>query len=119
VQLSEEFGRPAPELTSESFAHLAGYDWPGNMREVRNAVERALIFHRSGPLVISPPTTVDHPEGETAGVTIPFGVGLDEVERLYLKAILERHADGELNQIASQLGISRKTLWEKRRRYQL
>jgi DNA-binding NtrC family response regulator len=118
-ELCQDFGRPVPELTPESFAQLSTHGWAGNMREVRNAVERALIFHRGGPLVVHPPSQADTGgEGHT-GVLIPYGVGLEELERRYLDAMLERHRNGELNELAAQLGISRKTLWEKRRRHQL
>ena len=62
-QLAERFvqelaalqGRLPPRLTSASFAPLMDYGWPGNARELRNAVERALIFHEDGELVVHPP----------------------------------------------------------------
>jgi DNA-binding NtrC family response regulator len=116
-ELCSEIGRPAPALTDASFERLAGYDWPGNVREVRNAVERALIFHGDGPLVIDRPPRTDLETG--VGVVVPYGVGLDDVERRYLEAMLDRNRHGELNALAAQLGISRKTLWEKRRRHGL
>jgi DNA-binding NtrC family response regulator len=50
---------------------------------------------------------------------IPSGISLEEVERHYLAAMLERAQEGELGELASRLGVSRKTLWEKRRRHQL
>jgi two-component system, NtrC family, response regulator AtoC len=119
LELCDEFTRPTPELTDASFAQLPGHSWPGNMREVRNAVERALIFHREGPLMVFPPPGAETQIESGTGVLIPYGVGMDELERLYLRAMLQRHRDGELNELAAQLGISRKTLWEKRRRHQL
>ena len=117
-ELCEEFGRAVPELTASSFAQLTCHAWPGNMREVRNAVERALIFHRDGPLVVRPPAVETAEDGQ-AGIHIPYGVGLEELERRYLHAMMEHQRNGELNELAAQLGISRKTLWEKRRRHGL
>ncbi len=116
--LASELLRPLPELTERSFAALTDYPWPGNARELRNAVERALIFHAGGPLEVCPPAYQDELGPQAPGVTLEYGLTLEEVERRYLEATLA--SDGrELTEIASQLGISRKTLWEKRRRYGL
>ena len=118
-ELCGEFGRPVPQPDEASLDRLTAYGWPGNIREVRNAVERALIFHRDGPLVIQPPPAGDVLLDGDAGVLIPYGVDFDELERRYLQAMLQWNGEGELKELASRLGISRKTLWEKRRRHQL
>jgi DNA-binding NtrC family response regulator len=115
--LCAELGRPVPELEPASLRRLAGYAWPGNARELRNAVERALIFHRGGPLEVSVPDRPAEPVNPGAGtVPLPLGLTLEEVERRYLEATLAASAAGQGEQ-AVRLGISRKTLWEKRRRY--
>jgi DNA-binding NtrC family response regulator len=117
-EIAADLGRPVPPLTQESFAQLASYPWPGNARELRNAVERALIFASGGPLRVLPPKA----EPETAlsgpGVTLEYGLTLEEVERRYLRAVLNENSR-ELGELAEDLGISRKTLWEKRRRFAL
>ncbi|MEW5928882.1 MAG: sigma-54 dependent transcriptional regulator [Gemmatimonadota bacterium] len=126
VELAERFTRavcadqrrPVPPLGPASFARLAGYPWPGNARELRNAVERALVFHSGGPFEVLPPERPLEPCGEAGGITLPPGLTLDEVERRYLRFALER-GQAELREVAESLGISRKTLWEKRRRFGL
>ena len=110
--------RPVPPLTPASFARLAGCPWPGNARELRNAVERALVFHAGGPFEVLPPERPLEPCGEAGGITLPPGLTLDEVERRYLRFALER-GPAELREVAESLGMSRKTLWEKRRRFGL
>jgi DNA-binding NtrC family response regulator len=119
-QVAAELGRAAPQIAGPSLAALVAYPWPGNARELRNAVERALIFHAGGPLEIRPPAFVGDPDATDAasGVALPHGLTLDEVERRYLAAALEANGR-DLADLAAQLGISRKTLWEKRRRYGL
>jgi two-component system, NtrC family, response regulator AtoC len=116
-----EFRRPVPVTSSDSFSRLAEYSWPGNARELRNAVERALIFHEQDPFEVLPPAEpsarADQP-GAGGGVTMDSGLTLEEVERRYIAAALSA-ARAELGQLAERLGISRKTLWEKRRRYGL
>jgi two-component system, NtrC family, response regulator AtoC len=116
--LCRDLGRPVPEMTERSFALLLGYSWPGNARELRNAVERALIFLDGPILEVHPPAIAADSSTDPAEVVLKPGLTLDEVERRYIGAVLANGA-GALHEIASLLGISRKTLWEKRRRHGL
>ncbi|HET9982476.1 MAG TPA: sigma-54 dependent transcriptional regulator [Longimicrobiales bacterium] len=118
-ELSEEMHRPTPPLLSESAEALARYGWPGNVRELRNAVERAVIFHDGGPIEVLPPAEPGQAAAVGAGVALELGLTLEEVERRYLEATLERHRGEDFEAIAQRLGIARKTLWEKRKRYGL
>jgi two-component system response regulator AtoC len=116
--LCRDLGRPVPELTQQSFARLLHYSWPGNARELRNAVERALIFLDGSTLEVHPPPILEEGLRNSAGVVLEPDLTLDEVERRYIRAVLASGA-GALHEIASRLGISRKTLWDKRRRHGL
>jgi len=116
-EIAAQFNRPVPETDCTSLDALASYAWPGNVRELRNAVERAVIFHEGGTLRLRPPPT--SPSIEAAGFVIPYGLTLEEVERRYLAAIIQTYPDADFVRLAAMLGISRKTLWEKRRRYGL
>jgi DNA-binding NtrC family response regulator len=119
--LCAEFRRPVPALSVQSFARLVGYSWPGNARELRNAVERALIFHETDPFEVRPPIeSLDRVDGVPTSddLRLEQGLTLDEVERRYITAALSE-TRAELGELAQRLGISRKTLWEKRRRYGL
>jgi two-component system, NtrC family, response regulator AtoC len=113
--LCAELGRPVPDLCPDFLRRLEEYPWPGNARELRNAVERALIFHREGPLELAPPRA--HPSAAygSGEFRIPLGLTLEEVEHRYLDATLAR-GGARQGDLAAALGISRKTLWEKRRR---
>jgi DNA-binding NtrC family response regulator len=114
-ELAAQFRRTAPALSDESLRRLREYVWPGNARELRNALERALIFHDDGPLDVYPPEpAASAPPAD--GLVLPRGLTLDEVERLYILDAMH-HNDGDLTSLAARLGISRKTLWEKRRRF--
>ena len=119
--LCREFRRPVPLTTIDSFARLTEYSWPGNARELRNAVERALIFHDGAAFAVAPPV---EPPGRQQPTIVPNdltfepGLTLEEVERRYITAALAE-ARSELGDLARRLGISRKTLWDKRRRYGL
>jgi len=55
--LVKELGCPKPRLTRAGIEALQGYDWPGNIRELRNVIERAVLFAQGGPLVFDVPGT--------------------------------------------------------------
>jgi DNA-binding NtrC family response regulator len=118
VELCEELGHPAPVLDPASIPALQAYPWPGNARELRNAVERALMFHQGGPLLVRPPAAEPVAAVGANGFAIELGATLEEVERRYIAATLQA-SPAEFSAVAEVLGISRKTLWEKRKRYGL
>ncbi|MEM7350667.1 MAG: sigma 54-interacting transcriptional regulator [Acidobacteriota bacterium] len=56
-QVARELKRPGPRLTQANIDQLQGYDWPGNIRELRNVIERAVIVARAGELRFDLPTS--------------------------------------------------------------
>jgi DNA-binding NtrC family response regulator len=114
--ICRRLGRPVPRVASDSLRSLEQYAWPGNARQLWNAMERAVVFNEGGELQLQPPAPVPAPT--MAGHTIPSGISLLELERHYLAAELAARG-GDLADVAASLGVSRKTLWEKRRRHGL
>ncbi len=90
---------------------LMEHDWPGNVRELQNAVERALILHEGGPVTRS----LLGLEARPARRSQPPRAELSLEE--YFKAFVREHQEsvGE-TELARRLGISRKSLWERRQR---
>jgi DNA-binding NtrC family response regulator len=125
-------GRMNIRLSDASRRMLVGYAWPGNIRELRNALERALVFLRSGtvPTEIAPAAGAeiflepgDFPESIRAagGAAAYSGAGLrslEQVEREVIAATLEA-THYQITRSSEILGISRKTLLEKRKKYGL
>ena len=111
-----ELGCASPPISDASLGRLQAYPWPGNVRELRNVLERALVFHDGGELEVALPAAQP---SATSGCTVPLGLTLEEVERRYITAMLQADPDRDFVQLAPILGISRKTLWEKRRRWGL
>ena len=112
-------GVPLPALSRDVVAVLRDYTWPGNVRELRHVIERAVQAAEGGPVTLDhlPPEILEAPAfGDEA--TLTRRPTLDEVERRYIAATL-RHARGNQTDAARLLGISRKALWEKRKRYGL
>ena len=114
---AEYFGKPLPRLESDGVEQLQRHDWPGNARELRNVIERALIFSRDSVVRFDElaPVTVSR---AVDGVAVPLGLTLAEMERTYIDATL-RHLRGNVAAAARQLGVSRKVLWQRRKRHGL
>ena len=93
------------------------YRWPGNVRELQHAIERAVILHESGPITAS---LLGLPTSE-AEDTLDGHNGAAHHEDPSLEGYLRRFVlshQHELSEteLAKRLGISRKTLWERRQR---
>jgi two-component system response regulator HydG len=107
-RIAAAYALPVPTLTPELRAVLRAYPWPGNIRELRNAVERALVLSPRGTLraeELVPPTET---EREVRG-TLPFPVPLDMLVRSAARAMLEL-TGGNKSEAARRLGISRPRL---------
>jgi DNA-binding NtrC family response regulator len=102
----------APEAT----ALLRGYLWPGNVRELRGVVERATLVAREGLVEPNalPAQLVEQPQTLWAGRE--RRPRLRDVEQAYVRHVLDA-VGGNQTRAAAVLGISRKALWEKRRRF--
>jgi DNA-binding NtrC family response regulator len=106
ADLGERFGYPGPVLAPRARAWMLEHPWPGNLRQIRNTLERGLILAERGP--VDPPP----PEGFQESRPRP----LVEVEKEQIRNALA-YTRGHQGRAADLLGISRKALWEKRRRY--
>ena len=102
-------------------------NWEGNVRELRNVVERAVIIAGEG--VLDPkhaafgmkrpqPQVKAEPTAESGGVGVDVGMTIDEAERLLIEATLA-HAGNNKTRAALILGISTKTLHVKLRQYRM
>ncbi len=101
----------------EAMEMLKAHDWPGNIRELRNAVERAVILC-DGELI-----TREHLPPDMAGKSperhnfrLSYGLPLDAVEREYILGSLQRNGNNKAR-TAEILGVSEKTLYNKLNRY--
>jgi DNA-binding NtrC family response regulator len=110
-------------LSAEAMALLMKYDWPGNVRELEHVIEGALVMAQSDE--IQPKdfwlNSSVRPQTETSQVSpeVPLGHGLlslEELERIQIEKILA-HNKGDRSKSAEMLGISKKTLYLKIKKY--
>ena len=106
VQLATAYGLPVPALTPDLRAALRAHSWPGNIRELRNAIERALVLSPPGVLELT--DLFSAPAGPIAG-GLPFPAPLDTIIRAAVLAMLEQ-TGGNKSDTARRLGISRPRL---------
>jgi two-component system response regulator AtoC len=102
------------QFDAEAERLLRGYAWPGNVRELRNAIERAGLVEESDRI-----TAASLPIGASSDVIETAARGtwtLDELESHYIREIL-RLTRANYSHAAQILGINRKTLLEKRKKY--
>ncbi len=107
-------------FTPQAMDRLVRYDWPGNVRELMNAVERGVILCRGDyvsemdfPLSVS---DVPAPEREAVREELLADLPLEEVEKVTILKTLES-AGGNKSETARRLGITRRTLHKKLKKY--
>jgi DNA-binding NtrC family response regulator len=115
ARLAAVHGRPQTTFSEGSRNILKSHDWPGNVREMRNAIERALVFANDS--MLEPSEFPENIRGNHSAVTANMRT-LEEIEREVIKATLEA-THYKISRSAEILGISRKTLLDKRKRYGL
>ena len=115
--LALEAGRPMTGFTQAASDLLAGYDWPGNLTQLQNVVQRGVLFCETAlidaaDLQIEPPTR-KRPEARPTATKLTL---MQDAERNLLIDTL-RQTHGNKVQTAARLGISRQTLYNKIRAY--
>lgn len=110
--LAAEMRRPCRPMSAKAIEAIERFDWPGNARQLRNVVERILLFHDEDVIDESflPPEVRGLPmDGDRAFSLPPSGIVLDEIEKNLLLQALEQ-ANGNKTGAARLLGLTRDTL---------
>jgi len=113
--LVKRFAGKTRKVDDDAIALLVAHAWPGNVRELRNAVERALLTG-DGATIEAGSLPLSGSDFVTAAAR--GGWTLEELEENYIRAVL-RETRANFSRAAQILGINRKTLLEKRRKYGL
>ncbi|HUU84593.1 MAG TPA: sigma-54 dependent transcriptional regulator [Phycisphaerae bacterium] len=122
AKFTTEFRKPIQGITPQGRARLRTYSWPGNVREVRNVIERAVLLSKSAELG---PTdfVLGSPREQADGIAglpmlPPGGVDLAVVEEQLVRQALTRANDNQ-TQAAALLGLSRDQLRYRMQKYKL
>jgi len=118
AHFSAQCGRRRGGFSAEAIACIRAYAWPGNLRELRNAIERAVIMARQeqiGPKDLPTELCGKPVNGEAGAVSPRAGslISLEKLDELHLRKILEQTSN--FNEAAEILGIDPATLYRKRK----
>jgi two-component system C4-dicarboxylate transport response regulator DctD len=113
-------GIPVPNIPEESLAQMLRHDWPGNVRELKHAIQRMVITSHGG---VAGPFAPDESFGPGRLLSLPATPGplrdeLERTERTVIERALRDNA-GEVGTTAQALGISRRALYERMKKYGL
>jgi transcriptional regulator with PAS, ATPase and Fis domain len=112
-RIRARLNRPHITLSKDAHAALAAHHWPGNVRELENALERAVILCEGTTL------TADLLALEQQQQQLPADEAATSMEDYFVRFVREHQDDMGEMELAEALGISRKSLWEKRHRLNL
>lgn len=109
----DRYGKPGIKLSTHTLEILSNHDWPGNVRELHHAIEKAVIM--SDSQVLKPSDFIFNPKQRS----LPTGeMTLEEMEKRMIADSLQRHRSN-LSVVAARLGITRQTLYNKLKKYDL
>jgi DNA-binding NtrC family response regulator len=112
-RFEKKYQKPGLKLSSQALKKLLKHQWPGNVRELQHTLEKAIILADSPTL--SPDDFVFKNISNHAGSEITT---LEEMEKQMIETAITKH-HGNLSAVSTQLGITRQTLYNKMKRYDL
>lgn len=117
AHFSKQCRRNLPQLSSAASARLLSYAWPGNLRELRNAIERAVILTKGDEVAAedlpgaTPAASVENDDDALQPGAL---VSLEQIEALHVRRVLDRTAT--VTEAAQILGIDQATIYRKRKK---
>ncbi|MFD1414113.1 sigma-54 interaction domain-containing protein [Oceanobacillus jeddahense] len=119
-QFAVKYQTSVPELPTDTMEVLQQYHWPGNIREIRNLMERIIILHEGATLTRQDVLSFLPGSFSKASLspidTLPLEK--ENIEKISIEQALDR-CNGNKSKVAKQLGISRVTLYQKIKKYNL
>ena len=113
---SKKYKKNIKHVSSSTLKKLQKYNWPGNIRELRHAIEKAVILSE---LRVLQPVDFLFPETETSDKGIIFdNYNLDTVEKAIIQTALKKHG-GNVTHAAKELGLTRTSLYRRMEKYGL
>jgi DNA-binding NtrC family response regulator len=113
---SRKYKKNIRSISSASGKKLAQYPWPGNVRELQHAIERAVIMNDTG--MLEQEDFLLQPSAQKMTDIELDTYNLDEIERTIINKVLKQY-QGNITQAASELGLTRTSLYRRMEKYDL
>jgi len=111
-EFSQENGKKIEGIHEKARSRLYSYGWPGNIRELRNCIESAVVMCQSNMITVDDLPPVLRDVAEEGRISIRLGASMDECEQIIIRDTLS-YCKGNKTKAAEMLGIGRKTLLRK------
>ena len=111
-------GLPKVDFTPEAMKYLKGLPYPGNIRELKNFVERTLLVSGKDTLDVEDFKAQNHQSVESPTLQNMEGLTLEEMERQRILQAMEQYGNN-MSQVASALGVSRPALYRRLEKYNI
>ena len=116
-EFNKENKKDIEGFSNEARSAIAGYDWPGNIRELRNCVESAVVMCRGKQIELGDLPPVVSRSSKTDSVEIELGTTMDEAEKRIIMGTVA-WCKGNKSKAADVLGLGRKTIIRKMQEYE-
>jgi len=117
-ELSQENGKSIDGLHEKVRSRLYAYEWPGNIRELRNCIESSVVMCQSNVITVDDLPPVFRNAEDDGWINIRLGANMAECEKIIIRDTLS-HCKGNKSKAAETLEIGRKTLLRKLAEYEL
>ncbi len=118
IRFARDYGIDPPDVTASDISALFNHDWPGNVRELRHVAERRVLAARRGRGSVGEAMSLLSAEASRTNPEQTLKEKVEAFERQIIARVLD-DCDGSMDDVASLLGIARRTLNEKIARYGL
>ena len=111
-QYAARYGKSITKMSEAAMTRMSKHPWPGNIRELQHAIERAVILSNSS--VLQPEDfNFSTPSGKETDQHLSLDqYNLDEVEKLLIRKVLKKY-NGNITQAAAELGLTRSSLYRR------
>lgn len=112
---SRKYNIPPKRVSSSTMKRLEKHNWPGNIRELQHAVERAVIMSESNILEPNDFFLSQMEDNQSAEIT-PASMNLEETEKMLIRKVIDKHG-GNISKAAKELGLTRASLYRRLEKY--
>lgn len=112
---SKKYNAPKKRVSASTYKRLEKHTWPGNIRELQHAVERAVIMSESN--VLEPNDFfLSQMDDDVAKEATPASLNLEETEKMLIRKVIDKHG-GNISKAAKELGLTRASLYRRLEKY--